>query len=43
VTLFIPVGVGAAIYCGIVLVTRPQALRDLVLLLRPRRPAAAAA
>jgi O-antigen/teichoic acid export membrane protein len=43
VTLFIPVGVGAAIYCGIVLVTRPQALRDLVLLVRPRRPAAAAA
>jgi O-antigen/teichoic acid export membrane protein len=41
VVLLVPVGVGAVVYCGIVLATRPQALRDLVLLLRPRRPAAA--
>ena len=42
VTLFVPVALGAAIYCGIVFVTRPQALKDLLLLVRPRRPVAAA-
>jgi PST family polysaccharide transporter len=41
-TLFLPVLAGAAVYAGLVLVMRPQALRDLVLLVRPRRSTAAA-
>jgi PST family polysaccharide transporter len=41
VVLFVPVTVGALVYTGIVLATRPQALRDLVLLVRPRRGAMA--
>jgi lipopolysaccharide exporter len=41
VVLFVPVAVGALVYTGIVLATRPQALRDVVLLVRPRRGAVA--
>lgn len=41
VVLFVPVTAGALVYTGIVLATRPQALRDLVLLVRPRRGAVA--
>ena len=43
IVLLVPVAVGAGIYSGCVLVSRPQALRDLVLLLRPRRSVPAAA
>jgi PST family polysaccharide transporter len=41
VVLFGPVALGVLVYGGILLVTRPQALRDLVLLVRPRRAAVA--
>ena len=41
VVLFVPVTAAALVYTGIVLATRPQALRDLVLLVRPRRAAVA--
>jgi PST family polysaccharide transporter len=41
VVLLVPVTAGALVYTGIVLATRPQALRDLVLLVRPRRGAVA--